>query len=365
MDFEFNDVQRQTVEMMRRFADNELRPVAHELDLARRMDEGLFDKARELGLPLDAVPAAHGGYLEGTFSRLDRVLRNEVLGWGCAGLTHQFESIVPIALALAKASEDGQKRWFAEITDESSYPRGALLGADDPFEADAEGDGFRISGEQPAVLLAPSARLFLLSARGPAGLIVAIVPGGADNVIITPVDNMAWRACDCGDVRLDDVTVGSDAVLARGDDAVRLWNEVLSGARLTAAARSVGIADAALAFAREYAGERVQFGRPILKFQAVAEMLEGSRRAVEASRHQVRELAWRLDRGENVTDEVRRAKSQAAAMCIRATIDAVQVLGGYGFVSDYPVEKYYRDARVVQSLYGHDMLQLLLKTQAA
>lgn len=362
MNFLLTDEQRQLIESVRRFANQSIRAVAHHVDIEHKMNPKVFAQAAELGLPLDAVPAARGGYLDGAFSHLNRALRDEILGWGCAAIAHQIESIVDVALLLAKAPAHVQSTWFKRIVD-AGYARAAVMGWRDGFSAKVDNRRVLIQGHETAILLADSAQVWLVRANGLAGTVLALFAGKPQACETFAVSHEAWRGCDVADVHLYEAPV--DDVIAQGADADALWQLFLDGARLSIAARGIGVAQAAIEFAQQYGAERIQFGRPIIKFQALAQMAAENQAAINAARQWTLQLATRLDAGESVSNEIRRLKAHVAQMLFRATIDAVQMLGGYGFVSDYPVEKYYRDARVFDSIYGRDMLDLLIEHQAA
>lgn len=358
MDFALTQDQRMTLDSVKRFVTNVVKTAAPKIDEHAKMDAAVFKAAAELGMPLDAVPAKFEGYLEGSYAHLNRVLRAEALAQGCAGITYQLESAVDAALALAKGDDKLQAKWFAKLTG-ASYATAALLGDNDGFKF----AGGKVSGAQPAVLLATSAAVWIVKAQGDKGTVLALFAGKPAAAQIAAVSNTGFRACDAADVSLSEVA--PDDVLAEGAQADEIWQHLLDGSRLLVAALGVGLAQASIDFAQGYANERVQFGRPIAKFQAIGQMLEESRAAIAAARLLVQSLAFRLDAGENVSTEIRNAKAFVARVAARATTDGVQVLGGYGFVNDYPVEKYYRDARVVETLRGRDMLDMLINIQAA
>jgi alkylation response protein AidB-like acyl-CoA dehydrogenase len=328
------------------------------------MDPAIFKAAVELGMPLDAIPAAHGGYLEGPYSQINRAMRIDMLSRADAGITYQLESATDVALAIGRASESVQKTWFAKLT-ASEYATAAILGANDGFTAKKGDKGLLLSGSQTAVLLAESATVWLVKAAGPEGTLLALFAGKPSGSEVSKVSNTGFRACDAADVHMTDIAVPADGILAQGTEADEIWQAVLDSSRLAAAAMGTGNALGAVDFAQGYADERVQFGRPIAKFQAIAQMIEESKVAIEAARLLAFQLAFRLDQGEKVSNEIRLAKAHVSKVSSRATIDGVQVLGGYGFVADYPVEKHYRDARVVETLHGRDMLDILIGIQAA
>jgi alkylation response protein AidB-like acyl-CoA dehydrogenase len=364
MDFTPNEDQRMLLDSLKRFSASVLKPAAPKIDEHQKMDPALFKPAAELGMPLDAVPAKYEGYLEGAYPHLNRALRAAALAEACAGVTYLLESGIDVALALGKADAKVQDAWFPKLTGKE-FATGALLGEYGGFSAKAGGPGLVLSGSQTAVLLAESASFWLVQAKGPDGSVLAIYEGKPAGAETFKISNTGFRACDAADVTLAEIALPAANILAQGVAADEIWQKLLDGSRVMTAAIGLGNAQGAVDFAQGYANDRVQFGRPIAKFQAIAQMLEESKSAIAAARLLVFSLAQRLENGENVSDAIRMAKAHAAKVGTRATIDCVQVLGGYGFVSDYPVEKAYRDNRVIETLRGRDMLDVLINIQAA
>jgi alkylation response protein AidB-like acyl-CoA dehydrogenase len=155
-------------------------------------------------------------------------------------------------------------------------------------------------------------------------------------------------------------------ILARGDAARAAIVEVMSWYRVSLAARAVGVAGAAMEYAAAYGEERVQFGQPIGTFESLIRMRDENETAAAAARLLVLQAAWALDRGRpDAADTASRARDLAAAVVSRATIDAVQIYGGYGFVNDFPVEKLMRDARAFEVLLGNESFERVLARRGA
>jgi alkylation response protein AidB-like acyl-CoA dehydrogenase len=350
MDFALDDEQALLVATLRRWSERELRGWAADADRAAEPPAGLWKAAGELGLLVDAVPEAAGGMLEGAYSHLGRALRGYELGRGCAALSALVESNVEPALAVA--------RWGGAAAKDSLF---SALGsgriavfAHDFYEKltvapDARG-GLLVSGKLgplPGLGIASHAlvvageSLFLLAV--PAGRAASPAPSG-------------WRAAAWGSLMLERFEVAPEMVLA---GAVAL--EVLSWYRVSLAARALGVAAAAIEFAAAYGEDRVQFGQPIGRFQSLARMRDASETAIAAARAYVLQAAWEIDRGTaSASDTASRARDLAADVVTRATIDAVQIFGGYGFVNDFPVEKLMRDARAFEVLGGNEALSRVL-----
>jgi alkylation response protein AidB-like acyl-CoA dehydrogenase len=159
--------------------------------------------------------------------------------------------------------------------------------------------------------------------------------------------------------------VPSDFVLARGADARSAGAEILAWARVSLAARAAGVATAAMEYAEHYANERVQFGQKIGAFESLIRLRDDAETTAIAARLFALHAGWALDAGHpRAADLASRARVHAGDAVTRATVDAVQIFGGYGFVNDYPVEKLMRDARAFEALHGDERLGRVLATKA-
>jgi hypothetical protein len=355
MDFALDDEQALLVATLRRWSEKQLRLWAADADRAAAPPADLWKSAGELGLLVDAVPEAAGGMLDGAYSHLGRALRGYELGRGCAALSALVESNVEPALAV--------ERWGSAAAKDSLFS--ALAGgriavfANDFYErlavaAGARG-GLTVSGKLGPLpglaaashtLLAAGGALFLVALEE--GRVAAAAPSG-------------WRAAAWGSLALERVEVAPEMVLGGADvEAVLAWY------RVSLAARALGVAAAAIEHAAAYAEDRVQFGQPIGRFQSLARMRDSNQTAIAAARAYVLQAAWEIDRGAaSAGDTASRARDLAADVVTRATIEAVQIHGGYGFVNDFPVEKLMRDARAFEVLGGNEALSRVLAQTAA
>jgi alkylation response protein AidB-like acyl-CoA dehydrogenase len=349
MDFALDDDQQMIVDTVRRFADRDLRGWAADADRAGAPPDRLAQTAGELGFYTDAVPADAGGQLDGAYSHTLRALRGFELGRGCAGLAALLETNVEPALAVARwGSAAQQKALFGSLV-----AGGVAALAHDSRGLLTVTDG-RISGKLgpvPAlaiashVLLATHDALYLLDAA---------------QLRREPATGSSWRAARWATAQLE----GLAAELVSRDPAAVA--EVLAWARTSLAARAAGVAAAAMDHAAAYAAERVQFGQPIGRFEALIRLRDDAQTGVAAARLMALHAAWQLDRGlPGAHDAASRARVLAGDVVARATIDAVQIFGGYGFVNDYPVEKLMRDARPFEALHGDERLGRVLAQKAA
>ena len=351
MDFALDDDQQLIVETVRRFADRDLRAWSADADRNGAPPDRLTHVAGELGFFVDAVPAEHDGMLEGAFSHTTRALRSFELGRGCAALAALLETNVEPALAVAKwGSAAAKQSLFASLASGglaalAHDSRGTLSISD-------AGGELRISGKLgPVPALAGASHVLVVVTR-PAT--------NEDIVFLAPTDGMkrdaitpsGWRAAKWATAQLDGYRVPADFVLARGADAA---SQVLAWARVSLAARAAGVATAAMEFADAYAKERVQFGQPIGRFESLIRLRDDAETGAIAARTLALYAAWALDKDQpRALDLASRARVLAGDVVTRATIDAVQIFGGYGFVNDYPVEKLMRDARAFEALHGDE-----------
>jgi len=175
-----------------------------------------------------------------------------------------------------------------------------------------------------------------------------------------------WRAARWATAAFDAHPIPSEFVLARGDGAAAATTEILTWARTSLAARAAGVATAAMEHAESYARERVQFGQAIGGFESLIRLRDDALTGAAAARLMALHAAWSIDtRAPSAGDTASRARVLAGDVVARATVDAVQIFGGYGFVNDYPVEKLMRDARAFEALHGDERLGRVLTARAA
>ncbi|HEY4239436.1 MAG TPA: acyl-CoA dehydrogenase family protein [Kofleriaceae bacterium] len=299
MDFKLDDEQDLIVQTVRRFAERELRGWAAEADREAKPPDRLRVAGAELGF-FDAP--------DETFSHQTRALRGFELGRGCA--------------ALAAILEAGVEAQLAAKLDGATIAYGATF------------DGDRVSGTITAPALAVAKHVLVVGER------VGVVELGER----TPIAPSGWRAAQWATAKLD----GTRAQLLDIDPAeVRAW------ANVSLAARATGVAAAAMEYAKQYATERIQFGQPIGAFESIIRLRDDAETLTAAARLASIHAAWALDvKAPDAFDLASRARVLAGDAVTRATIDAVQIFGGYGFVNDYPVEKLMRDARAFEALGG-------------
>ncbi len=360
MDFALDDEQELIVQTIRRFADRDLRGWAADADRAGAPPERLYAAGAELGCFIDAVPIASGGLLDGTYSHTTRALRGFELGRSCAGLAALLETNVEPALAVATwGTPAAQRALFASLgtgglASFAHDSRGSLA-----IEASGPGE-LRVSGKLGPLPALAAASHVVVCARDAVFLLAT------DGVARQPIAPSGWRAARWATATLDGHRVPADFVLARGDRAAAASTAVLSWMRTSLAARAAGVATGAMAHAERYAQDRVQFGQPIGAFESLIRLRDDALTSAAAARLMALYAAWAIDTGApDAADAASRARVLAGDAVTRATIDAVQIFGGYGFVTDYPVEKLMRDARAFEALYGDERLGRVLAAKPA
>lgn len=354
MDFALDAEQDLIVQTVKKLADRDLRAWAADADRAGAAPERLTALGAELGFFLDAVPAEADGLLDGAYSHLTRALRGFELGRGCAALAALLETNVEPALATGTwGSAAAKQALFASLA--SGGLATFVHDSRGTLEVMAEGDDLRVTGKLgPAPALGVASHVLVAAKE----LLFLVALDGTKRDAITP---SGWRAAKWGTAQLEAARVPSDFVLARGAAARAASAQVLSWARASLAARAAGVATAAMEHAETYAAERIQFGQPIGTFEALIRLRDDAVTSAGAARLCALHAAWAIDKGAaNAGDLASRARVLAGDTVAKATIDAVQIFGGYGFVNDYPVEKLMRDARAFEALYGDERLGRVL-----
>jgi isovaleryl-CoA dehydrogenase len=358
-DLGLTDEQRLLRRTVRQFAQEKVAPRAHEIDAEQTFPTESWAEAAELGLLGASVPSELGGAGLGL---TELCLIGEELAAVClstaATVLHQADMVVG---RIARHGSDEQKeRWLPGLID------GSLIGCLAMTEPEAGSDvmsmrtraervdgGWRLNGTKTFITNGPVADLALVYARTPANerslgmfAIPTDSPGFARG---RKFSKMGWRGSPTGELLLDDCLVGSDALVGADDGGRAILLEGLDSERVLMAAESVGLAQGALEAALTYAGERRQFGKPIGEFQLIGAKLADMFSETEACRALTRTIAARIDAGETDLRALASAcKLLGGDVAMRVTTEAVQVLGGYGYIDEFPVERYMRDAKLMQ-----------------
>ena len=372
MDFAISEETQELIEMVREFVEKEIAPYAQEMDAENHMREGLIEKADEMGLLNVIVPEELGG--PGLDSLAVAAIYEE-LGKGCAGVATSLAANSLATLPVLIGGTDEQKQMYCDILNNGGLAAFALTepgaGSDAGSVAtravkDKEAGTYTLNGTKMFITNAGEAEIFTIFANtrktgGIRGLTAFIVPKDTPGFKVGKKENkMGIRPSNTCEIILEDVVVPESARLGREGEGFRIAMNTLDSARPFVGSVSVGIAQAALDCAVKYAKERRQFGQPIASFQLVQQMIADMGIKVETARLMVQKACWMRDQGMDFAKEAAMAKCYASDVAMQVTTDAIQVMGGYGYSKEYPVEKMMRDAKIMQIYEGTNQIQRLV-----
>ncbi|MFB6219942.1 MAG: acyl-CoA dehydrogenase family protein [Halolamina sp.] len=386
MTFQLTEEQRAIRQAVREFGENEIAPVAREHDAEKRYPHEIVQKAAALDLVGPDIPEAYGG---AGMDTLTTALVTEELwradpGIGSAVGSRGFGSkmleaygdewmkerwLTRIAAgesACASAiSEPGHGSNVAGIETTAEKREGRSAAEQSGAAAEKDGDEWVINGTKTWITNGTVADVVIVMAKtdpgaGRKGISAFLVPTDTEGFEAEKIDNkLGIRASDLAELFLDDVRVPAENLIGTENEGFYQLMEFFADGRVSVAAQAVGAAQAALDAALDYAGEREQFGQPIGEFQAVSHKLAEMATVIEAARSLVYRAATHVEDGEREAAMrfASMAKLFASERAVEVADDAVQVHGGAGFVSDYPVERYYRDARITKIYEGTSEIQ--------
>jgi alkylation response protein AidB-like acyl-CoA dehydrogenase len=367
MNFELTAEQQEIKTQVAEFADREVAPYAAELDREDRVPFETLEKLAGIGFMGLCVPEEYGGAGSDFLSyclMLEEISRADA-GVGVTLAVHTSAGTLPI---VAYGDEDQKARWVPDLA------RGNKLGAFALTEPTTGSDaaaiqttservygGYRISGHKQWVTNGRVAGVMIVFARAPEGPTAFVVGTDAEGVSFGKhAQKMGVISATTDDVHLESVFVPEEDRLLPEGKGLSVALGTLDFGRIGIAAQALGIAEAAFRYASGYAAERTTFGKPIAEHQAIAFKLADMQTKIRAARLLVHEAAWMKDRGMRVTEAGARAKLYASQVANEVTFEAVQTLGGYGYMKDHPVERHYRDARVTEIYEGTSEIQRLV-----
>ena len=372
MDFALNEEQLELQEMVREFVEKEITPYAAEMDAENHMRDGLIDKANEMGLLNVIVPEE----LDGPgLDSISVATIYEELGKGCAGVATSLAANSLATVPVLLAGTDEQKKMYCDVLNNGGLAAFALTepgagsdagGVSTRAVHNREEGTYTLNGTKMFITNGGLAEIFLVFANtrktgGIRGLTAFIVPKDTPGFSVGKKENkMGIRPSNTTELVLQDVVIPESYRVGREGEGFRIAMNTLDSARPFVGAVSVGIAQAALDCAVKYAKERRQFGQPIASFQMVQGMLADMAMKVETARLMVQKACWMRDQGMEFSKEAAMAKCYAADTAMQVTTDAVQVMGGYGYTKEYPVEKMMRDAKIMQIYEGTNQIQRLV-----
>ena len=372
MDFKPTEDQLAVLTTAREFAQQEVLPKAAEIDREHRHPAELVKRMAELGFLGIAVPEQHGG---AGLDHVSYVLAMEEIARACAS-TAVIMSVNNSLVCdpIYRFGTDAQKdKWLTPLASGKllgcfalSEPEAGSDAAAQKTTAEKVGDGWVINGTKNWITNGPVADVCVLftmndKTAGHKGITAFILPMTTKGVRCgTPDDKLGIRGSKSSQIFLDDVKLPADAVLGQVGGGFKVAMSTLDGGRIGIAAQALGIARAALDDALGYAQQRRTMGKPIVQHQAIAFKLADMATEIDAARLLTLRAAWLKDHKQPYGKEAAMAKLYASDVANRAAREAIQIFGGNGYVTEFPVERHFRDAKITEIYEGTSEIQRLV-----
>ena len=374
MDFDLTDEQEAIRRLVREFAEGEVRPVAEELDREKRFPYEIVEQLGKLGLMGIPYPEEYGG---GGADNLSYALAIEELA--------RVDSSVAITVAAhtslgtwpvyAYGSDELKAEWLPRLC---SGERLGAFGLTEPEAGSDAGNTRTRAARENGEWVINGAKQFItnsgtdisgfvtITARtGENEISNLLVPNGTPGYVIgEPYRKMGWNASDTRPLTFEDCRVPEDHLVGPPGQGFRQFLQTLDGGRIGVSAMGVGLAQGALDEALAYAKERIAFGQPISKYQAIQAKLADMATEIEAARLLTYKAAREKDAGKAFSLTAAKAKLKTGRLAVRAAEEAVQIHGGYGYIEEYPVCRFYRDAKVLTIGEGTDEVQQMVIARA-
>jgi butyryl-CoA dehydrogenase len=378
MDLELTPEQTLIRDTARGLATNEIGPAAAQIDREHRFPREIVAKLADLGLMGIAVPERWGG---AGMDNVSYALALEEISRGCAstGVIMSVQNSLVCDPILTFGSDAQKQRWLPGLASGKKLGCFALSEPDAGSDAGAQkttaapgagGDGWVLNGTKNFITNAPVADVVVLFAmtepgRGKKGISAFVLSTDTPGLKVGPPDDkMGIRGAPSSQIFLTDCALPSDALLGEPGDGFKIAMHTLDGGRIGIGAQAVGIARAAFEDATRYALERKTFGQVIAEHQAIQFKLADMCTEIDAARLLVWRAAVKKDAGGRHTSESSMAKLFASEVANRVAKEAVQVFGGYGYLTDFPVERHFRDAKITEIYEGTSEIQRLVIASA-
>jgi len=373
MNFELDDVQTLVRDTARRFAREEVAPHAAEMDKTGTFRQGLVRQMGELGFLGVAIPEAYGG---GGMDYRCYAIVVEELSAVCAstGVVVSAHSSLCCDPIFKHGTEEQKQKYLVPLASGRSIgclgltePQAGSDAANQKTTAVLDGDQWVINGTKIFITNGGWADVAVViamtdKAAGTKGLSAFIVPADAPGYKVAKEEHkLGIRASSTAELVFDECRVPKENLLGRLGDGFKIALQTLDGGRVGIASQAVGIARGAMEHAVAYAKERVQFGHPIAEFQAIQWKLADMATEIDAARLLTWRAAWLKDTGvKNFAKESAMAKLFASDVAMKVTRETIQVYGGYGYIDEYPVERFYRDAKITEIYEGTSEVQRIV-----
>ena len=371
INFELTSEQKEIHELAMKFAKNEMMTKASEFDEKAQMPLDILRQAWELGLVNTCIPAQYGG---AGFSTIDSMIITEALAYGCLGMNTAIMAndlaLLPIVIG---GSEEQKKRLLTPFTED--YKIAAFCLTEPGYGSDAagikttikeNGDHYLLNGNKMWITNAGYADLFVVYATTDTslkhkGITALVVDAKTAGIELGEKENkMGHRCSDTRAVTFSNVKVLKENIIGGLGQGWPIAMATLNHSRPMVASSAVGGAQCAMDHAVKYAAERMQFGVPLSRHQAIQMIIADMGIEIEAARLLVQKAAWLIDQDKPNPELSSYSKAKAADMFMKVSTDAVQVFGGYGYSKEYPVEKIMRDAKLIQIYEGTSQIQRLV-----
>lgn len=365
--------QQSIQQLARDFAESEVRPRVKAVEQDRQALWAIWEKMAELGFASIQFPEQYGGMGGDTLSYL-LVIEELAKVSASVAITLSVHTTVGILPIYNYGNEAQKQKYLPGLI---SGKRMAAFGLTEPNAGSDAGSGltraelvnghYRLNGSKIFITNAHLADVFVLTARTDKsrpdnrGLSAFVLEKGTPGFTVEAGDEkMGIQGSDWGNLVFEDVALPKENLLGRPEQGFKIFMTSLDAGRMSIGAMSLGIAQACLSDSVKYAQERKQFGQPIANFQAIQFKLADMAMEIEAARHLVYHAARLKDAGKPYSTEAAMAKLYASEACMRAANQAVQIFGGYGYTKDFPVERYFRDAKSTELVEGTSQIQRLV-----
>ncbi len=370
--FSLTEEQKMLQGLAREFARDVIRPAAAHYDETEEMPWEIMKQAHELGLDTYSYPEEYGG--GGITDKLTAMLVTEELAWGCAGIATAINATHLCATAIEKCGTPEQrKKYLSMFADPDRLVLGAMGLTEPGAGSDVKniattarlvGNEWVLNGTKRFITNGGIADIHVIFATtdrnlGWHGIQAFVVEKGTPGLSMGKKERkMGVRASHTAEVILEDCRIPKENLLPGPGGSGGLGAlKMLEATRPGVGAAALGVARAAYEFALQYAQERQTFGKPIIEHQSVANKLADMATKIEAARLLIWKAAWLADNDKKFTKEACMAKLFAGDVAMEVTIDAIQILGGYGYIREFPVEKWARDAKIYQIWEGTAEIQ--------
>jgi alkylation response protein AidB-like acyl-CoA dehydrogenase len=370
VDFDLSGEHELLRETVRAFAEERIAPVAEELDREHRFPYELVAGLAELGLMGIPIPEAYGGAGGDTLAyaiAIEELTRVD----SSVAITVAAHTSLGTMPFLLFGSEEQRSEWLPDLASGRRLAAFGLTEAGAGSDAGAtrtraeiEGGEWVVNGSKIFITNAGTditACVTITARTGPDEISNLVVPNGSPGYAISaPMQKLGWRASDTRELSFEDCRVPEGNLLGPRGAGFRQFLEILDGGRISVAAMGLGLAQGAYELAFAYAREREQFGRPIGSFQAVQFALADMATEIEAGRNLVYKAAWLKDRGREFAQAAAIAKLYTGELSKRVVDRALQLHGGYGFMDEYPISRFYRDQKVLEIGEGTNEVQRMV-----